>query len=126
MAGQRLLQLPFDQRPIVSQIIDKYQKTIVGSAFATADATLIAYVQFLIASHKQDRFDLRVACHVYSVALAIYERLAAAQPKAYESYVATTLNNLGTVLSDLRALNEARQAYTRAMEIQSKSAERGQ
>jgi tetratricopeptide (TPR) repeat protein len=39
------------------------------------------------------------------------------QPAAYEPFVATTLNNLGSVLYDLRPLAEARQVYDEALAI---------
>lgn len=42
---------------------------------------------------------------------------AQAQPEVYEPDVATTLNNLGLLLSDLRRFVEAEQAYTEALEI---------
>lgn len=57
------------------------------------------------------------AAKAYGEALAIYRRLAQAQPQVYEPDVAMTLNNLGTVLRHLRRLEQAEEAYTEALEI---------
>ena len=50
-------------------------------------------------------------------ALAIYRRLAEAEPVAFEQYVAVTLNNLGNVLGDLGERAGARAAFEEALPI---------
>jgi tetratricopeptide (TPR) repeat protein len=49
--------------------------------------------------------------------LAIYQRLAQANPKRYEPDVAMTQNNLGNMYSDLSAYDEAKGAYKEALAI---------
>jgi tetratricopeptide (TPR) repeat protein len=60
---------------------------------------------------------LEAAVGAYEQALAIYRRLAQAQPQVYEPDVAMTLNNLGNALSELRRLEAAVGAYQEALEI---------
>jgi len=50
-------------------------------------------------------------------ALALYRRLAHAQPEVYESYVATTLSNLGAALQELGQYEAAVAAYEEALAI---------
>jgi len=57
------------------------------------------------------------ARQAYEAALTIYQRLATQQPQVYEPDVATTLNNLGIVLSKLREWAQAQQAYEAALTI---------
>ena len=53
----------------------------------------------------------------YQEALVIRERLAKANPKAYESYVAMTLNNLALLYADTQRFDKAEAYYLRALEI---------
>ena len=55
----------------------------------------------------------------YEKALEMYEKLLNNDPEnvAYQSDVGMTLNNLGTLLSDMGRIEEAKQRYEKALEI---------
>ena len=53
----------------------------------------------------------------YKEALEIYRRLAQQHPAAFDQHVAGTLNNLGTVQSDLGEREYARESFKEALEI---------
>ena len=58
----------------------------------------------------------------YQEALSIYERLATTCSEAYESDVASTLNNLANLYSDTQRFDQAEEYYLRALEIQERLA----
>ncbi|RZB33229.1 MAG: hypothetical protein AEth_00022 [Candidatus Argoarchaeum ethanivorans] len=64
--------------------------------------------------HLAGRFD--EALSAYLSALRIQERLAEKNP-FFKTWVATTLNNLGILLSDLRRFEDARDKYERSLTI---------
>ncbi len=65
--------------------------------------------------HKQNQFDS--AGKYYERALEIRRRLAAANPQAYEPYVASTLNNLAILYSVTQRYQESERMYQEALEI---------
>ena len=75
-------------------------------------ARLFEYGKFLQDNNQFHRIE-----EYYQEALEIYKRLAKANPKAYESYVAMTLNNLAILYSDTQRLDKAEEYYLRSLEI---------
>ena len=73
---------------------------------------LFDYGKFLQDNNQFHRIE-----EYYQEALDICERLAKANPKAYESYVATTLNNLANLYKNTQRFDQAVEYYLRALEI---------
>ncbi len=76
-----------------------------------------AFFAYIMAKGLRGRGFPQAACDALRAAWALYRELAQTSPDVYRPEVATTLNELGIVLTDLRALEDARAAYTEALLI---------
>ena len=72
---------------------------------------------FRYARTLQQQHNYTTAHSVYQEVLTTYRQLAQANPQAYLSDVAKTLNNLGLLYSDTQRLSESEQAYQEALAI---------
>ena len=81
------------------------------------DDEKMAELLFDYARLLQDFNHMKDAADLYTEALEVYRRLAAASPEAYEPDVALTLNNLAILQDNLRRYAEAEGNYTEALEI---------
>ena len=90
----------------------------VGAALAGSlqDRACQALFMAVRAGGLQSCGDRPAARAAYVEALGLYRDLAAGQPQVYRADVASTLNNLGNVLRDLRDLGAARAAYGEALQ----------
>ncbi len=81
------------------------------------DDEKMAELLFEYARLLQDFNHMKDAADLYTEALEICRRLAAASPEAYEPDVAITLNNLAILQKNLQRYTEAEANYTEALEI---------
>ena len=72
---------------------------------------------FKYGTFLQDNNQFHRVEEYYKGVLEICERLALQYPEAYESAVASTLNNLANLYSDTQRFSEAEKYYLRALEI---------
>ncbi len=86
------------------------------------DETAEAFFHIVLARGCQEAQQLEEARRHYDEALRHYRQLEQAQPGVFLPQVATTLNNLGTVLRDLRQLEEARRHYDEALQLHRQAA----
>ncbi len=89
----------------------------VQVAHALEDLPCAAFYACVMASGLEGRGLLERAAEAYGTALDIYRELAQSRPNVYRPNLATTLNNIGNVLRDLRAFEDARAIYTEALLI---------
>lgn len=81
---------------------DEYKLAIVLSAYADL-------------LQKQNRFQASIRLH--EEALELYRRLALVTPKAYESYIAATLNDLANMHYRMQRFSDAEREYVEALKF---------
>ncbi|OUO98865.1 tetratricopeptide repeat protein [Barnesiella sp. An22] len=104
------------ERGWVAEVITVYDKAIAVAHNRIAPEKvaelLLDYADFL-----QNNKQYHLVGTLYEEALTIYRTLAAQNPEAFESDVASTLNNLALLHSDTQQLDWAEKEYIEALEI---------
>ncbi|MCC4766609.1 tetratricopeptide repeat protein [Methanosarcina sp. DH1] len=87
--------------------------------FFQADLQTSFYNVFTLGYRFYDMGRFPQAQNFYELSLLISQNLLATDPEnvSYQSYVGTTLNNLGALLSNMGRIEEAKQKYEKALEI---------
>lgn len=115
--AELFLRFPLEHQAAVLEAGLKACEQTTAIAHILGDEPCVAFYRAAAGNGYFRGRRLEEAEEAYQEALSIRRRLAQAQPQVYEPYVATTLNNLGAVLSDLRRLKEAKAAYEEARDI---------
>jgi CHAT domain-containing protein len=115
--AELFIQFPLEQQlPALEAGLRACQEA-AAIAQALGDEACEAFYKGVAANGYARSRRLEGAQAAYEEGLALYRKLAQRQPQVYEPSVATTLNNLGTVLRDLRRLEEAQAAYEEGLAL---------
>jgi CHAT domain-containing protein/Tfp pilus assembly protein PilF len=108
---------PFEQQRQARELGIRACREAIELAQIIDDKPCQAMYQAVLGSGFAKSRQLAAAERSYTEALEIYRRLAAQEPHIFNQDVATTLNNLGTVQSDMGKRAAAEKSYTEALDI---------
>ena len=105
-----------------AEACDAYEQALTIARSIRHDPEKLSRLLFDYAYLLQNFNRMYEAVDIYTKALEILKRLAAATPEAYLPDVATTLTNLANLQSDLARYEEAEKGYLEALEIRKRLA----